>query len=385
MIVLSTMILTYKYKIKNKSAKRALNAHAISINQVWNSCNGHQKYLEKRYRDGFHKSGNWKSWYDFKSELNGVGKELNIPQQTIGLVCKEFTTRRDKRKRSLKYRVSFGKGRSLGWIPFSQQDRKIVNDANTDINNHCMYFMGKRYTWFGNKRRQLPLDPVDIKGGCFTEDACGNWWVCFIVDVPLLPLAVNHVDNNKTSVGIDLGLKSLCVTDDGVDYISGHFYRKYEAQLKIAQRANNKKLVRAIHQKIKNCRHNYLHQVSHELTSRYQHIVVGNVSSSSQTQTNRAKSVYDVAWFAFKSYLEYKARRHQGIYEEVNESFTTVTCSSCHARSGPRGLQGLRMREWVCISCGKNHKRDVNAAINIHSRAKCFASALAEGLTPNNG
>jgi hypothetical protein len=27
----------------------------------------------------------------------------------------------------------------------------------------------------------------------------------------------------------------------------------------------------------------------------------------------------------------------------------------------------------------------VNAAINIHSRAKCFASALAEGLTPNNG
>jgi hypothetical protein len=85
--------------------------HMLSINQVWNSCNGHQKYLEKRYRDGFHKSGNWKSWYDFKSELNGVGKELNIPQQTVQEVCREYSIKRDKRKRSLKYRVSFGKGR----------------------------------------------------------------------------------------------------------------------------------------------------------------------------------------------------------------------------------------------------------------------------------
>lgn len=41
-----------------------------------------------------------------------------------------------------------------------------------------------------------------------------------------------------------------------------------------------------------------------------------------------------------------------------------MTCSTCGAREGPTGLAGLKVRQWKCSSCGAQHDRDVNAAIN---------------------
>ena len=69
----------------------------------------------------------------------------------------------------------------------------------------------------------------------------------------------------------------------------------------------------------------------------------------------------------FKSQLKSKASRHGVVYKEVNESFTTQTCSQCGAipPESPKGIAGLGMREWVCSLCGASHDRDVNSARNI--------------------
>ena len=49
----------------------------------------------------------------------------------------------------------------------------------------------------------------------------------------------------------------------------------------------------------------------------------------------------------------------------VKENFSTVTCSVCKGRTGPKGLSGLGVREWICSECGAVHKRDVNSARSI--------------------
>jgi transposase len=49
----------------------------------------------------------------------------------------------------------------------------------------------------------------------------------------------------------------------------------------------------------------------------------------------------------------------------VDEAFTTQTCFDCGSICGPRGKQGLEIREWTCSSCGVLHDRDINAARNI--------------------
>lgn len=78
---------------------------------------------------------------------------------------------------------------------------------------------------------------------------------------------------------------------------------------------------------------------------------------------NLAKSISDVGWSQFVSFVEYKAGwagteivRHDRFFA------SSKTCSVCGAVN-----QSLVLSErmWVCASCGVVHDRDTNAAINL--------------------
>jgi transposase len=98
-----------------------------------------------------------------------------------------------------------------------------------------------------------------------------------------------------------------------------------------------------------------------------QAIVVGDVSPQKLVKTNMAKSVLDAGWGQLKTMLAYKCDHAGVVFEVVNESYTTQTCSCCGSLpdSRPRGIAGLGIREWACCDCGAVHDRDVNAARNI--------------------
>jgi hypothetical protein len=63
--------------------------------------------------------------------------------------------------------------------------------------------------------------------------------------------------------------------------------------------------------------------------------------------------------------LRYKCDDAGVWFEEVNEAYSTQTCSCCQSRTGPKGVAGLGIREWAGEECGAYHHRDINAAINI--------------------
>ena len=172
--------------------------------------------------------------------------------------------------------------------------------------------------------------------------------------------------HGKTSIGIDLGLKDLATCSDGVKLKAPKIYRQYEQKLGIAQRAKNKKRVKAIHAKIKYIRQNMLHQFSHKLVTKHAAIFVGNVNAKALAQTKLAKSVLDAGWSMFRIMLKYKCENAGVWFEEVNEAYTTQTCSCCGSRySSPKGRAGLGIREWQCMECGILHDRDINSALNI--------------------
>ena len=339
------MILTYKYRLKDRSAARVLRRHAIAVNQVWNWCVAQQRDVESRYRAGA-KPRRWASQFDLQKQCKGLGKVLGIHQQTVGEVCRQFVVSRTKLRHAPRFRSSFGAKRSLGWIPFQQQSRQLDGNA--------VVYLGQRMRWFGNKRRPLP---ENAKGGAFVEDT-RRWHVCFQVDVETLP-------TGNGEIGIDLGLKTLATLSDGNKIENPAHFRCLEEKLAVAQRSGNKRRVRAIHARIRNARHDHLHKASTRLARENALIVVGNVDSTKLARTPMAKSVLDAGWSTFRAMLSYKASRHSASLLEVDESFTTVTCSACLARGGPQGQKGLRMRAWDCPDCGTRHDRDVNAARNI--------------------
>lgn len=354
------MILTYKYRIKDRRAKRTLAQHAIAVNQVWNYCVAYQRDIEARYRLGAPKR-RWPSFFTL-CKLT-AGTDLPIRSGTIERACRQFAAARDARKGAVRFRASFGPRRALGWVPF--------RDRNVSVAENAVTYAGRPYRFFGSKRRPVP---DAIKEGCFTEDSLGRWWVCFQVEVE------DRSTSAESSIGIDLGLKSFATLSDGRAIEAPRIYRRHEQRLAVAQRARNKQRVRRLHAKIANCRRDFLHKASTELVRNHGLIVVGNVNASKLARTRMAKSVLDAGWSAFRSQLRYKASRHGAVYLEVDEKFTTQTCSSCGSLppERPKGIAGLGIRAWDCSDCGTRHDRDVNAARNILALARS-ASRPAEG------
>jgi putative transposase len=362
------MILTYKYRIKDRSARKVLAAHAYAVNQVWNWCVAQQRDIEDRYRAGAPKR-NWRDFYYLAKQCNGVGKELGIHQQSVAAVCRQFCHSRDKNKRSPSFRSSNGSKRSLGWVPFEGQSRRTEGNSIT--------YLGKRYRfWEGNR----PL-PETAKGGAFIEDASGKWFVCFNIEV------LEYQTGANSQIGIDLGLKAIATCSDGYVLEAPRIYRKYEERLATAQRAGNKRRTKAIYTKIKNCRKDFIHKATTKIVRENALIAVGDVDSVKLAKTPMSKSVFDAGWSMFRSQLRYKCQQARAVYLDIDESFTTRTCSCCGAipDSSPKGMGALRIRVWECSECGASHDRDVNAARNILRLALRVQRPVEGSQEPSNG
>ena len=342
------MILTYKYRIKDRSARKTLRRHAWATNQVWNYCTSFQKKVEDRYRAGA-PSRRWPSTYDFHKLTSGTSRDLGVPSETINEVCRYFVQARDARRRSPQFRAASGPKRALGWVPFRSRTRQLDGNSIT--------YYGKRFRFWEGGR---PV-PATAKGGCFVEDARGRWYLCLQVEVDEESTA------STKQIGIDLGLKSLATCSDGARIDAPQFRRRLEKKIATAQRASNLRRVRAIHAKVANARRDHLHKASAKIARENSLIVVGNVNAARLKRTRLGKSVSDAGWSMFRNMLRYKASRHGACYVEADERFTSQACSACGSipASSPKGMGALGIRRWECSDCGAVHDRDVNAAINI--------------------
>ena len=336
---------TLKLRIKDKHCK-VLNQMASEVNFVWNYVNDLSfRHLKRK--------GEFLSAFDIAKYTKGASKECNLHSQTIQAVTEELVIRRKQfKKAKLKWRVSNKKSarRSLGWIPFKKVAIKYA-DGYVQYGKHQF----KLWDSYG-------LSKYDVRTGSFVEDSRGRWYVCLVVD------SSNQEKPTTTkAIGIDLGLKNIATCSDGVVIVNPNFYRKYEQKLGIAQRAKNKKRVRALHAKIANCRKDHLHKASSKLVKENALIIVGDLSAKKLVKTKMAKSVLDTGFSAFKTMLKYKCENAGVWYEEVNEAYTTQTCSCCGeiTTSSPKGRAGLGIREWQCRECGTLHDRDINSALNI--------------------
>ena len=335
---------TLKLRIKDKNLK-VLDQLASEVNFVWNYVNDLGfKYLKR--------TGEFLSSYDIDKYTKGASKECGLHSQTIQAISAELVTRRKQfKKAKLKWRVSNKKSarRSLGWIPFKKVAIKYA-DGYVQYGKHQF----KLWDSYG-------LSKYNVKTGSFVEDSRGRWYVCLVVDN-----ATTIKSKGKTSIGIDLGLKDLATCSDGLKLKAPKIYRQYEQKLGIAQRAKNKNRVRSVHAKIKNIRQNMLHQFTRKLVNEHAMIIVGNVNAKALAQTKLAKSVLDASWTTLRTMLKYKCENARVLFEEVNEAYTTQTCSCCGSRlSSPKGRAGLGIREWQCMECGTLHDRDINSALNI--------------------
>ena len=156
-----------------------------------------------------------------------------IGADSIQRICCEYAAKRRAAKRvKLRWRVSSGARRSLGWVPFKAASLKRKGSS--------LRFCGKAFRVFERER----LERVMWRDGCFAQDAVGDWFVC-------LPVRV-QVERNiapREAVGIDLGLKDIAVTSEGERLEAGRWTHGFATKLAQAQRRGHKRQAKRIHRK----------------------------------------------------------------------------------------------------------------------------------------
>ena len=219
---------------------------------------------------------------------------------------------------------------------------------------------------------------------CTVRLQAGKWFACLACETAAEPLPPS-----EEQIGIDVGLEHFAATSDGEFIANPRFFRKDERALARAQRkverlratrkqerksslCKARQVVTRIHERIRNRRHDFVHQTARRLVNRCGLIAVENLNVSGMsfraTRGGRpvqnhclAKSIADASWSMFRAVLTYKAESAGRQVVNVNPAYTSQDCSAC----GHRAQKKLSERVHVCSCCGLVLQRDVNAAKNI--------------------
>lgn len=196
------------------------------------------------------------------------------------------------------------------------------------------------------------------------------------------------------TVGIDVGLKDLFVTDTGLKTGNPRHSAKYEKRLTLLQRRLSKKQkgssnrakaklkVAKLHAKIADCRLNNLHKLSRRLINENQVVCVESLKVKNMIRNPKlSKAIADASWGEFVRQLQYKAEWAGRTVVAIDQFFPSSKRCNCCGYTLPK--LALNTRYWVCPECNTDHDRDVNAAKNIKA-AGLAVLALGESVIPKS-
>ena len=204
-----------------------------------------------------------------------------------------------------------------------------------------------------------------------SKDFADRYFISFLVEERVFELPTT-----KKTIGIDVGIKDVCVASDGFRSGAPKYFRRYEDKLAKRQREMSRKKkgsknrakarlrVAKIHAKISDSRNDFNNKLTTKLIRENQAIAVENLNVKGMMRNHKlAKSIGDSGWYDFFRKLKYKAEWYGRDLLEIDRWFpSSKRCNQCGYINNNLKLHD---RLWHCSSCTKTIDRDLNAAQNI--------------------
>lgn len=216
-----------------------------------------------------------------------------------------------------------------------------------------------------------------VKTVTISMTSLGRYFASVLVGTDIQERPKSAVKNN-TTIGIDLGIKTLAVCSDGRTFDNPkNLFRSLNRlallQKRLSRRqkgfSNRNKArikVSRLQERISNQRKDILHKITYTLThnSQVRTICMENLNVKGMIRNHHlAQSVADASFGMFLTMLEYKCKWYGVIFVKIDRfAPSSKTCGKCGYVY--KGLK-LSDRSWICPNCGMLHDRDYNVACNI--------------------
>ena len=182
----------------------------------------------------------------------------------------------------------------------------------------------------------------------------------------------------RNVIGIDLGIKNLVTTSDGIKYdpmpqikriekkIKG--LNKWLSRTKVGSKNREKvknKLAR-VYQKLRNMRKYYIHSITSKIVKENDLIIIEDLKVQDmikKANKNLTKSLINSTLSEIIRQLKYKSKwRNKKIIKVDRYYASSKICSHCGTKNS---VNSLSIRKWECASCLSINDRDINASENI--------------------
>ena len=194
-------------------------------------------------------------------------------------------------------------------------------------------------------------------------------------------------------IGIDLGIKTLAVCSNGMDFKNINKttkVRKIEKRLRRLQRSASRKYemnkegnryvktcniikiekqIQLLHRRLSNIRNNHLHQTTNVIVrTKPSRVVMEDLDVKGMMKNrNLAKAIQDQKFYEFKRQMKYKCEKYGIEFIQVDRFFpSSKLCSNCSQINKDLKLSD---RVYHC-DCGLHIDRDLNASINLANYGK---------------
>ena len=178
------------------------------------------------------------------------------------------------------------------------------------------------------------------------------------------------------ALGIDLGIKDLVITSNGIKYkkldisrVKKHIkdlQRKLSrCEKKSIRRYKLKLKIKRVYMKLKNMRKYYIHEITKDLVKNNDLIVTEDLKVKNMIEEKRlSKYIANASFSEIIRVLKYKSEWSGKKLIKVNTFFpSSQICHRCGFQN--RKVKDLSIRIWECEECGCKNDRDINSSENI--------------------